>query len=424
MQLTTFAEARAELAKYWPSNATRTVYTLDYMRQLLDYLGNPQDSYPVIHVAGTSGKTSTSYYAAGLLQTAGKRVGLTVSPHVDEVNERVQINLTPLPEKEFCSELSQFLTLIKKSQIETTYFELLVAFAFWEFARQRVDYAVVEVGLGGLLDATNTINRADKVCVLTDIGMDHMSFLGNTLHEIAGQKAGIIQAQNTVFCYKQADEIAEVFMAAAQRRHADLHVLAKPPKSTAFGFLPLFQRRNIGLSLAAVQFVLKRDEQPALTLKQIEHAAHTYVPARMEQYRLPDGGTLVTDGAHNAQKLHVLTESLRAQFPGQKATTLVSFVAGREGRIDGGIAELVDISSHIIVTTYSGSQDMQHHSVEPAEIVAACKKHGFTSVEIVPDVKQALDALLARPESFKLITGSFYLLSHIRPHLASLQHVR
>ena len=191
----------------------------------MDYLGNPQNQLKVIHVAGTSGKTSTSYYAAALLAATGKKVGLTVSPHIAEINERVQINLLPMPEAEFCKELSEFLALIETSQINPSWFEFLIAFDYWEFAKQAADYAVVEVGLGGLLDGTNVIDRADKVCIITDIGLDHVRVLGHSLPEIAAQKAGIIQPRNVVFSYSQAANITDIIKNQAEQMQAELHLI-------------------------------------------------------------------------------------------------------------------------------------------------------------------------------------------------------
>src|SRR5882672_7301509 len=144
MLIKTLAEARRALEQYYYSSdrPKGQAYTLDHMRQVLDVLGNPQNSLLVIHVAGTSGKTSTSYYAAALLQASGFRVGLTVSPHVVDINDRVQINGEPLNEAEFCADLGHFLHLITQSGLKPNYFELMIAFAYWEFAAKRVDYAV------------------------------------------------------------------------------------------------------------------------------------------------------------------------------------------------------------------------------------------------------------------------------------------
>ena len=236
-----FEEAREVLAKFVPSRGT-TPYKLDNMRRLMTELGDPQNSYRVVHVAGTSGKTSTSYYVAALLGQTGKKVGLTVSPHVDEVNERLQVNLAPMPEVEFCSVLEEFLSVIEKSDIKPSYFELLVALAYWEFARQKVDYAVVEVGLGGLLDGTNVISRPDKVCVITDIGLDHTNVLGGDLTSIAYQKAGIITSHNPVFTYEQDQKVMQEIKKRCEIEHAQLFAVTVP-KNTAH-HLPMFQQHK------------------------------------------------------------------------------------------------------------------------------------------------------------------------------------
>ncbi|HKU18904.1 MAG TPA: Mur ligase family protein [Candidatus Saccharimonadales bacterium] len=417
-KLTTFAEANAALQAFWPTNiTTRTVYSLDYMFELLAHVGNPQDKLKVVHVAGTSGKTSTAYYAAALLQAAGHKVGLTVSPHIDEVNERVQINLMPLPEAEFCRELGAFLDLVAASGVKTTYFEVLVAFAYWEFVRQQVEYAVVEVGLGGLIDGTNVVMRPDKVCVITDIGLDHMKYLGTTIPEIAAQKAGIIQLHNAVFCYQQGDDVMQAIRERATQKQADVHVVEQTPPNSQLSFLPVFQQRNFNLSLQAIRFVLTRDKQSPLTDAALLQAAHTYVPGRMEEVLLPGGKTLILDGAHNAQKLQTLAESIRAKYPTQPIAALVSFVAGREDRVEPGTEALTHLARHIIVTTYAGGQDAPHASVDPAEIAAACDQADFTDYEIIPDIRAAFHALQNRPEPILLAAGSFYMLSHLRPLL-------
>ncbi len=414
--IATFVQARKALEAYWPDQVYRPVFDLTYMRQLMTYLGNPQEQFKTIHVAGTSGKTSTVYYAAALLKAAGKKVGHTVSPHVYEVNERVQIGLEPLPEAEFCADLSKFLDLVDKSDIPTTYFELLVAFSYWEFARRGVDYAVVEVGVGGINDGTNVIKRADKVCVITDIGMDHMQILGTTIPEIAEKKAGIIQQHNPVFCYRQSAEIMSIITAQSSATHADLHIIDAVPDISEASGLPLFQRRNLGLSTQAVRFALERDGEQ-LTNEAIAEATRTYIPARMETRRIGNK-TLIMDGAHNSQKLGTLVNSIGTMYPGQKAAALISFVNSRADRLEPAVAELLPLVSHGIVTAYGdGSQDSRHSSLDPEVIREACVAVGLTDVEVIADAKQAVDTLLARPEDLLLVTGSFYYMALIRPLL-------
>ena len=413
--ITTLAEAQRALEPLWPAN-TKHRHTLEFMTQLMDYLGNPQDSLKVIHVAGTSGKTSTCYYVAALLQAAGQRVGLTVSPHVDTLNERVQISLTPMPAKEFGAELSIFLDLLKRGHQEPNYFECMVAFAFWEFARQQVDYAVVEVGVGGLLDSTNVMTREDKVCVLTDIGLDHTRVLGETLPEIAAQKAGIIQLRNAVFCYEQSAEVMRVFDEIARRQQAELYTLPRVEVTPEMKELPLFQQRNFGLAKATVEYVLERDKLPELASGDLQKAAQTLVPARMEIVQF-QGKTLIMDAAHNAQKLQALAESVRHKFPGQDIAVLAGLIASRPARVKTVVEQLSSLAKHLVITGFRGGNDGPVHSIAPAEIAQLCDQLHFIDYEKIENPEAAFAELLKRPEPILLVAGSFYLLNHIRPLL-------
>lgn len=416
--ITNFVGANKALEPYWPLHHKKHLNTLDHIREFMDFLGNPQDKLKVIHVAGTSGKTSTAYYAAALLHAAGKKVGLTVSPHVDEINERVQIDMKPLAEKRFCQGLEEFLELVTESAISLSYFEVLYTFAIWEFVREKVDYAVVEVGVGGLLDSTNVITRPDKICVITDIGLDHTHILGNSLSEIVHHKAGIIHLHNTVFCYKQDPVVMEGIRQAAQRYQADLHMLDAAEAQGQPAFLPLFQQRNFGLARTVADWALKREGRgKQLNGQTVELAANTHIPGRMEVFKRA-GKTIIVDVAHNAQKLEALGQSLQAQYPSTQVAALVSLAAGRDDRVDQAAREMAAMAGHLIVTTFGGPQDGPHHSIEPEILVAGCKQHGARSIEVIADPADALQALLKRPEPVVVVTGSFFLLNHIRPLLS------
>ncbi len=390
---------------------------MDNMRKLMDFLDNPQNKIKIIHIAGTSGKTSTAYYAAALLHETDSKVGLTVSPHVIEINDRLQINMMPMEESEYCQELTTFMELIEKSGIKPSYFECLVAFAYWEFAKQNVDYAVVEVGLGGLLDGTNVINRTDKVCIITDIGLDHVRVLGNTLEAIASQKAGIITEGNAVFTYRQGDGVVESIRTAATAQRAKLTLLKPDSVVSDTEFLPIFQQRNFALAKAAVEYIILRDKLPALHNSQVIDAAHTYIPGRMEIFHR-NGKTVIIDGAHNAQKLNALITAINSQFPEQSVAALVGFVAGGEERLEPAMSELASLTKNIIVTTFAGSQDTPKHSIDPVEVVSASKGLDL-NITVIEKPELALAALLAQPEKTVLVTGSFYLLNHIRPLMLS-----
>jgi dihydrofolate synthase/folylpolyglutamate synthase len=229
-------EAELALKPFWPSNlhGKRSAYTTEHMERFMEFVHDPQNKSQVIHIAGTSGKTSTAYFVASLLKQAGKKVGLMTSPHIEGLNERVQIDLVPIPEEEFCIELTHYLELVGQSGIVLTYTEIMYGFAFWEFARHSVDYIVVEVGMGGLLDATNVIDRNDKISVITDIGLDHTNVLGDTIQQIAAHKAGIIRLGNTIFMHRQPEEVLDVIRLTAKQRQADLHIVEQEGETPDF----------------------------------------------------------------------------------------------------------------------------------------------------------------------------------------------
>ncbi|MEO8785251.1 MAG: Mur ligase family protein, partial [Candidatus Saccharimonadales bacterium] len=333
------------LTVFPPPYALKEAYNLDRMTILMRALDNPQNQLKVIHVAGTSGKTSTSYYAAAYLRAAGQKVGLTVSPHIEAINERVQINLQPLAETVFCRYFEEFINLKGVIESRPTYFEFMIAFAYWVFARkEKVDYAVVEVGLGGLGDSTNIIDRADKVCVLTDIGMDHMHILGDTIQKIAAQKAGIIKDHNQAFTINQDESVLAVFRRAVRRRQATLSVVEDLPNGTD---LAPFAWRDWQLAAATGQYVVQRDGLPSLTATQLSAASHTIVPARMEIFKIGDK-TVILDGSHNQQKLAALAAGLKQRFGGQDIALLIGFVNSRADRVDDAVKEILPLAKQVV----------------------------------------------------------------------------
>jgi len=413
-QISNFGQAHQLLSQYVERNKKPGSYSLERMRELMIKLDNPQDTFKTIHVAGTSGKTSTCYYVTALLQAAGQKVGLTVSPHVDEVNERVQINLTPLPEQTFCQKLGDFVDMVDKTGLEVTYFELLISFAYWTFAQERVDYAVVEVGLGGLLDGTNVISREDKVSVITDIGLDHINVLGDTVGKIAAQKAGIIQSHNAVFMYSQSVEVMLPVIGRCKQMHAQLHKLTLPSDELLPEYLPPFQQRNWYLAKAVFDFVVERDGLVVPAESPIIAASHTTVPARLEVIRKA-GKTIIIDGSHNGQKMKALAAGIQKLFPNKKAAALVSFVTSDASRAPSALEQLLPIASSLIITTFNGEQDTPKQSVDPEVIAEAARQQGFKAISVISSPEQAYTELLKQPEDILLVTGSFYLLNHIRP---------
>jgi dihydrofolate synthase/folylpolyglutamate synthase len=412
-EIKTFEDVDEVLAEYIPPlRSFRTAYTLDTMQALMESLGNPQNSYKTIHVAGTSGKTSTAYFMAACLQASGKNVGLSVSPHVDNVNERVQINLEPLNLQRYCTQFTKFISIIKKLAQKPTYFELLIAFAFWQFAEDKVDYAVIEVGLGGLLDGTNVITRADKVCVITDIGLDHVAVLGHSLAGIADQKAGISGPGNHVFCFQQSEEIDQAIKNTVDARGGILHPQVAPEVYIDSVGLALFQMRNYSLAKITYDFVAQRDGLQSLTTEQESSVMKTYIPGRIEIVER-NGKTLILDAAHNAQKMQTLVPSIQQKFPNQKFVVLFALLKSNDAKIHDVLQALLPIADHLIITDFIGRQDLRKRSTAPSTLAQEAKQLGFTTVEILHDTDQAYARLMSLPGDHALITGSFYLLHDI-----------
>lgn len=186
---------------------------------LCHHLGNPETKFKSVHVAGTNGKGSSSHAISSILMEAGFKVGLYTSPHLKSFTERIKINGEEIPEEEvvlFVDENNDFL-----EQLRPSFFEMTVAMAFWYFAKEEVDIAVIEVGMGGRLDSTNVIKPV--VCLITNIGYDHMQFLGDTLEKIAGEKAGIIKENTPVVISQRQVETKSVFEKISGKKNAPIY---------------------------------------------------------------------------------------------------------------------------------------------------------------------------------------------------------
>lgn len=419
VQLRTFAEAEAALQPYIPivKQMTGKDITLQRMQPLMARLGNPERKLRVIHVAGTSGKTSTSYYTASLLHAAGKTVGLTVSPHIDVISERLQVNLEPLSEAVFCSVLSEFLELIESVEPLPSYFELLIAMAYWYFAKLGVDYAVIETGFGGLHDASNICQNPNKVCVLTDIGFDHTHILGNSLEQISLQKAGIMHPGNQAFTFEQNPDVISVFESYAKSVDAALHVLKQRRLTESvqdngeFTHLPTFQQRNWTLAFGVYQYIAKRDDLLNLSMAQLAATMQTRVPGRMDIWII-DNTQLVMDGAHNEQKIKAFAESFAAAFPGVKVPILLGMKQGKE--YADVLPLLRPLASRLILTTFDINQDLRSRPIDPQVLAGQARLDGFSDVLVEPNTAKALQAILEEKPNMAIVTGSFYLLANIR----------
>jgi len=422
-RINTIAEAEEALALYIPK--VREMFgkdiTLDRTERLMEQLDHPEEKLKIIHIAGTSGKTSTAYYISSMLHNSGKKVGLTVSPHIDSITERVQINGQPISERDFCESLEEFLGIVESSNLEPTYFEVLIAFAYWYFAKENVDYAVIETGIGGLHDSTNVASREDKICVITDIGFDHMNVLGNTIEEIAAQKAGIIYEHNQVFMYDQGEEVNNVFKKQAELKQASIAFIN--PNETAVSYpwieaMPLFQQRNWTLAYLVVKHIAQKDN---FVLKDgdLEKSADLSVPGRMNVVSF-NGKKIILDGAHNDQKMEMFIKSFLEQFPDQKVPILFSIKERKE--FEDVLPLLVPIASEIFLTEFSVYQDRHNMSADLEEMASLLKEKGFNHVTIEHEQNKAYRKFLAAVKENGIVTGSFYLIAQLRKEHEELKH--
>ena len=381
---------------------------LAYVAHILETLGSPQNQIPAIHIAGTSGKGSTAYYATSLLNRAGYTTGTLVSPHIASVAERSLINGQPLPEQEYLHYFQAFANLCVAHNLHLSYFEFLTIFSFWLFKKIDVNYIIIEVGIGGRLDTTNVIFRSPTVRVITDIGLDHTELLGNTLTEIAQEKAGIIHQNDLVVMNRQTPDVEVVVQQQTDAQHAQLSI-ASPVNSEFLKILPDFQQRNWTLAYRAVEKRLALDKKPSPPKEVLEKSVYITIPGRLEK-RNVDGVNIIFDVAHNPQKIRALIDSLRKLYPDKKPIFVVAFGQNKQSSIAESLAIIDNLAQLTYATTFSANYGKNHRNMPP-EIIRHVMK---SAVEIECNTDKALAKAIKKArqlDTYVVVTGSFYLVS-------------
>ncbi len=323
----------------------------------------------------------------------------------------MQIGSQPISEPQFVEYFNEFYPLVSGLDPRPTYFEIMVAFAYWVFKKEAVDYAVVEVGLGGRYDATNTIYRNDKVCVINSVGYDHTEILGESLTEIAGEKAGIIQQNNAVFTVEQAPEVVAVIAAEAQKKRASLAVVR--PEEDHSSPVPSFQQHNFHLALTAARYVAKRDGlQLAGDTEQL--AQSITVPGRFEAY-VAGEKTILLDGAHNPQKLEALLSVLKERQM-QPAVVIAAISEAPKKKVVECTQLLANYATKIIYTTFTLHGDVVRRSVD----LVTLSEYARPEDALVERSENALQEALASDTNYVIVTGSLYLVSALRPAVQRL----
>lgn len=390
-----------ELITHPPAKIARR----DYIIRALTLLGNPQNTVPAIHIAGTSGKGSTAYYITHLLISAGYSVGTLVSPHITSVTERSLINGAALLPDEYDEVFHDFCALYRKHGFHFSYFEFLTVFSFWLFRQKGVDYIVIETGIGGRLDATNVMTRPDTIRVITDIGLDHTELLGNTLAEIAAEKAGIIHPANVVVMNYQGKTITGVIATAAEANNARLIInegMQHPVTD--------IQQRNWQLAQLAATQRLLLDEETVDFTRYTGPPADIVVPGRCEVHAIDDIPVIV-DVAHNPQKLQGLITTLANQYPTKRPVFVIAFGQNKTATLQQSLAIINSVALSVIATNFSTVSD-SHQSIPTARITASLSVPCTTE----PSPTTALDIAIQQAKtlnSYVVVTGSFYLIGDI-----------
>lgn len=433
------------------SELAKADFNLDRMRALMAALGNPQDTYPIIHVAGTKGKGSTAAFCASALQAAGRKVGLYTSPHLLEFGERIQINGEPVSH----AELAELVELVKpevaKIPLLTT-FEITTALGFLHFAHKKVDAAVIEVGLGGRLDATNIVTP--RVSVITSLSYDHTAVLGNTLAQIAAEKAGIIKPGIPVVSSPQKPEALEVLEKVAAERGCELTLVGRDVTCTSgthslkgqdFEIQQLVQTQHSpNVSLQYATFCI-----PLLGLHQVENATTAYAALQKSGFNLSSAEIakgfaevrwqcrfeiasrtepiVIFDAAHNEDSFRRLTETLEEYFPGRKVVLI--FGVSEDKHIAAMLGAIKDKIDRLIVTRADHPRALEPEKIIETVISGGVEGEGGVrkpvpnvEMEIVVPVEMALARALEIAKnngSIVLSAGSMFVTAEVKNGFSS-----
>lgn len=408
-------------------------FSLERVERLLALLGNPHREFPSVHIAGTKGKGSTAAMIESILRAAGYRTGLYTSPHLHTFRERIRVNGQLIAEEEVAIGVERLRPLVEQVGGLTT-FEIITALGFHVFSQEKIDIAVVEVGLGGRLDATNVVTPL--VSVITSLSFDHTYLLGSTLASIAREKAGIIKPRIPTISAPQKPEAIAVIEARCQEQKAPLILVGRdwvwqplaadtdgqrfrvarlnPPGLHYELWIPLLGRHqliNATVALAAVDQLRQQglavpDEAVAEGLRRVSW------PGRLEV--LQRAPFFVVDGAHNVDSATRLAEGLRELFSWERFTLIFGVSSDKDA--PGMLRQLLPLADEVIFTR-------AHHprAAPPEELVEVAMSLGHRGTP-VSSVKEAVQEALAeaRPEDLICATGSLFLVAEAREAWAEL----
>jgi dihydrofolate synthase/folylpolyglutamate synthase len=400
-----------------------TKFGLERTEAILARLGSPHQKLAAIHVAGTNGKGSVVATAEALLSAPGRKIGRYTSPHLIDFRERITVGSEPIPEEAVLEFLEKWVPAAE--EMGATFFELTTALAFDWFARQNVDIAVIETGLGGRLDSTNVLTP--RVATVTSIGLDHTDLLGNTLDAIAREKAGIFKRGVPAVIGEASPDIRSLLASCAKEAGADPIVLvhdeyrisdvAVSTRGTSFTLengsktqrltTPLigaFQARNTAIALATVATLGESYVPKSAEIS--KKLAKLFLPGRFQRH-----GKFIFDVAHNPDGARTVAESIRALNPPAPRTALLAVLADKDWQ---GIIRALAPAVDRFVFTHAPSAP-QERRWDPSQAQVFAKSQGLES-RVEPDLDAALERAQKSGETV-LVTGSFHTVGDVMSRL-------
>lgn len=401
--------------------------------QILTRLSNPHQRYRTVHIAGTNGKGSTAALVAALLQAQGYRVGLYTSPHLVDFSERIRINGVPIAHDavaDLTDKISQLSSL--NSHLSLTFFEFTTAMAFLYFAESSINLAVIEVGMGGRFDATNVITPL--VSVITNIDYDHQAYLGNSLAQIASEKAGIIKTAVPAVTAAEDDEALGVIAKVCRERGSSLYRLGQdfhidgvspeeftyrgihhPWPALSMKLLGRHQLRNAACALAAAEIL--SDQGFELSETSIREGLRSASwEGRLEPIETPEGLLILLDGAHNLSGARVLRDFLLEVKAKRGGRLFLVFGIMRDKDIPAVLGELVPLADSVVLTRpdyhRAASLGDLEIAARPFDVPLTLRQRVSEAVEFAKSV--------AGPGDCILITGSLFTVGEARAHLLDL----
>lgn len=375
---------------------------LYYIKRILAALGNPQNLVKTIHITGTNGKGSTAYYLSSLLEEAGQRTGLFVSPYVREFNERIQLNGQDIPNADLVKLANQVQEKIEEIQQQEADFDLVtfefeVALAFLYFAQKKCSYAVIEVGIGGEHDKTNVI--VPEVSIITTIGLDHEKIIGPTIQDIAQEKSGIIKKKRPVVLGNIPPEVLPILLKKAKQEKAPVYLFQRDFSAADSFKKAKVEQIDIAISLQAFA-LLKLPLTPAQERQAI---ARTKIPGRYQF--LQQRPAILLDGAHNIQAIdNVLQYSLK--LARQRGGKLLVMLAMMRDKDIGPVLKLMKRADQVVLTTIAYPRAAKETDFRKKSPVRYPYQSDWK--QLYRQLRQEL-----RTNDVLLVTGSFYLISAV-----------